>query len=83
MVDIQDLGNFSEFLLTMSRFFEGNRPHCDRDLPGKRQHNGRAVTVTVAPLQFGTVFAEHKAQIIFFFILFNENSYFAPQATLK
>ena len=55
MVDIQDLGKFSEFLLTMSRFFEGNRPHRDRDPPGKRQRNGRAVTVTVAPLQLGTV----------------------------
>jgi hypothetical protein len=44
--------NFSR-LVTI---FEGNQPHRDRDHPDKkRQRNGRAVTVTVVPLQLGTV----------------------------
>ncbi|KAJ7882716.1 hypothetical protein B0H13DRAFT_1890738 [Mycena leptocephala] len=35
---------------------QGNQPHRDHDPPEKRQRNGRPVTMTVAPLQLGTVF---------------------------
>ena len=46
---------FQEFPFTLSRFFQGNRPHRDRDTLKKRQCNGPAVTCVVAPIQVGTV----------------------------
>ncbi|KAJ6483014.1 hypothetical protein DFH09DRAFT_1107165 [Mycena vulgaris] len=39
------------FFSDLSRFFRGNSAHRDSDPAKKRQHNGLAVTVTVAPLQ--------------------------------
>ena len=55
----------SKIWFTVSQFFQAtNLPITVTHLK-KSNATGGSVTVTVAPLQLGTVFAEHRAQIIF------------------
>jgi hypothetical protein len=52
---LQQLWRKNHIFSRLVTIFQGNQPHRDHDHPKKRQRNGQPVTVTVAPLQLGTV----------------------------